>query len=256
MSAPDPVRILQITDPHLFADAAGTLRGLNTLATLRKVVNDVDRRAWPANYIAATGDLSHDEPRAAYELFRAAVEPLGLPVLCIPGNHDLRAEMRVSLSAPPFHYCGSLEAGDWLLAGIDSCAEGKASGRVADAELDRLAGILHETERPHAAVFLHHPPLPMGSRWLDTVGLDNAEAVLDVVSAAGNVRAMVFGHVHQAFDKMCRGMRILGTPSTCAQFLPGSDEFALDDRPPAYRRISLNADGSVGTELIWLGEDE
>ena len=96
----------------------------------------------------------------------------------------------------------------------------------------------------------------MKSRWLDTVGLDNADDFLDIIDAAGNVRAVVFGHVHQAFDETHRGIRIIGTPSTCAQFLPRSDTFAIDDRPPAYRRITLTPDGGVDTELIWLEEDE
>ena len=256
MSAPDPVRILQLTDPHLFADTAGTLRGLNTLATLTAVVAHVARQGWPADLVAATGDLSHDEPEGAYRLFRSAVEPLGLPVLCLPGNHDIRAAMQAELAAPPFHYCAAVENGGWLLACIDSCAEGKASGRVADTELERLAGLLAASGRPHAAVFLHHPPVPMGSRWLDTVGLENADDFLDVVTAAGTVRTVVFGHVHQQFDRTVQGIRIIGTPSTCAQFLPGSDDFALDDKPPAYRRISLHPDGRVTTELVWLEADE
>jgi hypothetical protein len=31
-----------------------------------------------------------------------------------------------------------------------------------------------------------------------------------------------------------------------------NDGFALDENPPAYRRISLHADGHVEDELIWL----
>jgi len=256
MSAPDPVRILQLTDPHLFADAAGTLRGQNTLDSLAAVVRHVSRQDWSADIIAATGDLSHDEPEGAYHLFRSAVEPLGLPVLCLPGNHDVRIAMRAVLASPPFHYCAAIRNQDWLLVGIDSCAEGKASGHVTDAELERLADLLAADGHGHAAVFLHHPPVQMGSRWLDTVGLENADEFLDVVCAARTVRTVVFGHVHQQFDRMVRGIRIIGTPSTCAQFLPGSDEFAMDDKPPAYRRIDLHHDGSVNTELVWLGADE
>ena len=50
-------------------------------------------------------------------------------------------------------------------------------------------------------------------------------------------------------------MRIIATPSTCRQFLPGSDDFAVDNRPPAYRRITLLDDGSCETELIWVDEE-
>jgi len=47
-------------------------------------------------------------------------------------------------------------------------------------------------------------------------------------------------------------IKIIGTPATCRQFKPASDEFALDDNPPAYRRIELHVDGNVSTELVWL----
>jgi Icc protein len=255
-AARDSLRILQLTDTHLFASASGTLRGIDTLATLESVVSDILARAWPADIIAATGDISHDEPVGAYDRFREAVRPLGLPVFCIPGNHDSRDAMHSALSEPPFYYCRTFESGHWCVIGIDSCLAGEASGRISDEELRRLASELADTRKPHAAVCLHHPPLPMQSRWLDSVGLENADAFLDVVERAGNVRAVVFGHVHQAFDETRGTTRIIGTPSTCAQFLPRSDEFSLDVRPPAYRRISLLADGSVHTELIWIDEDE
>jgi len=252
----DPVRVLHLTDTHLFASAGGTLKGVDTLATLETVVSEIQAQAWPADIIAATGDISHDEPVGAYERFREVLLRLNLPVYCVPGNHDIRGVMRGALSEPPFRYCASLEAGNWFIAGIDSCLDGEASGHVSGAELRRLAKALSDTDKPHALVCLHHPPLPMQSRWLDSVGLENADAFLDVVLAAGNVKCVVFGHVHQAFDETRENVRIIGTPSTCKQFLPRSDEFATDERPPAYRRISLYADGSVDTELIWINRDK
>ena len=41
-------------------------------------------------------------------------------------------------------------------------------------------------------------------------------------------------------------------PSTCAQFLPQANEFAVDARPPAYRRIALQPDGTLDTEVVWV----
>jgi Icc protein len=47
-------------------------------------------------------------------------------------------------------------------------------------------------------------------------------------------------------------LRLLSTPSTCAQFRPGSDSFAIDERPPGYRWLDLRADGRLDTEVVWL----
>jgi Icc protein len=44
----------------------------------------------------------------------------------------------------------------------------------------------------------------------------------------------------------------MSTPSTCAQFLPSSEFFALDERPPGMRWIELCDDGSIETEVTWV----
>ena len=93
----------------------------------------------------------------------------------------------------------------------------------------------------------------MGSRWLDGVGLRNGNQLMEIVTATSNVRAVVWGHVHQASDRRRDGVRLISTPSTCSQFLPNSDAFALDSRPPGYRWIDLYADGTIETEVAWVG---
>ena len=51
-----------------------------------------------------TGDLIQDASREAYDRFCELMQPLGLPVYCIPGNHDVRAFMKEALASPEFHY--------------------------------------------------------------------------------------------------------------------------------------------------------
>ncbi|MBT8077468.1 MAG: metallophosphoesterase [Gammaproteobacteria bacterium] len=249
---PEPARVLHLTDPHLFADSEASLRGTVTRSSLQSVLNHFQQSAWPAQLVAVTGDIIQDDSREAYERFRAMLQPLGLPVYCVPGNHDVRSLMQEVLSEPPFYYCAALDVGNWLVAGIDSCVSSSAGGCIADAELTRLENLLGDTGAEHVMICLHHPPLPMGSRWLDSVGLDNAAEFLDLIAQFPTVRIAVFGHVHQNFDEMHGGIRIVGTPSTCRQFEPGSIEFAVDQKPPAYRRFSLHADGRIDDELVWL----
>jgi Icc protein len=250
------VRILHITDPHLFADAADELRGTKTYDSLAEVIAHVQSSGWQADLVVATGDIVQDDSAAAYERFRELLEPLGLPVYCIPGNHDVRrlmkAALKAALSEPPFHYCATATLGNWLLMGIDSCREGHAGGAVGAAEMDRLEAEVSVSEAEHVLVCIHHPPVPMNSRWLDEVGLANAAELLARLQALGRVRVVLFGHVHQAYDEQHGTVRIIGTPSTCRQFLPASDTFAVDDKPPAYRRVTLAKDGTFDTELVWI----
>jgi Icc protein len=47
-------------------------------------------------------------------------------------------------------------------------------------------------------------------------------------------------------------VQLLGTPSTCAQFLPHSDRYAIDQRPPAYRHFDLHDDGRLSSAVHWV----
>jgi Icc protein len=201
-----------------------------------------------------TGDLIQDDSREAYERFCESMSSLKLPIYCVPGNHDIRDMMQDALSRPNFHYCDDLEIGNWLIAGIDSCLDDDAAGRIDNKEMERLEKIVQDTAAEHVLICLHHPPLPVGSKWLDQVGLRNGDEFLRLIARRGIVRAAIFGHVHQAFEGSHDSIQIIGTPSTCRQFKVASDEFALDDNPPAYRRISLHAAGRVESELIWLAD--
>ena len=249
------MKILQVTDPHLFANRDDALRGTVTYSTLQDVLAHIRSSGWPAELVALTGDLVQDDSEGAYTHIAALFGALGLPVLAIPGNHDIRPLMKSTLRSPAFDYCGTVRRGDWLIVGLDSCIDASAAGHVSSAELDRLRSVIAATDAPHVLVCLHHPPLPVGSRWLDSVGLDNGAEFLDVAAETGRVRAVLFGHVHQAFEAAHASFQVIGTPSTCRQFKVGSDEFALDDLPPAYRRIELHADGAVETKLIWLDDE-
>jgi Icc protein len=163
--------------------------------------------------------------------------------------------MRSALAAAPFQVGGHADLGNWRLVLVDSCVPGQAGGHISAQELQALDSALSARER-YAMICVHHHPVAMASRWLDQIGIDNAAAFFEVLDAHPQVRAICWGHVHQGFDTRRRGVRLLATPSTCAQFLPLSGEFAIDSRPAAYRRTTLRADGTLDTEVIWLGQSE
>lgn len=239
----------------MFADSTGSFRGRVTYASLSAVLADYEERDWQADLVIVTGDLIQDDSAGAYEHFCQQLGALGLSVYCVPGNHDVREIMRAALASPPFFYCDSFENPDWLLTGIDSCAAGRAGGVIREIEFARLEALVSQTSANHVMVCLHHPPVAMGSAWLDTVGLDNGDEFLQRTAALDKVRLAVFGHVHQAYDSQHGTIRVVGTPSTCRQFKQGSDEFAVDDHPPAYRRINLYADGHADCDLVWVDHD-
>jgi Icc protein len=224
-----------------------------TAASLQTVLDHYQAGDWRAKRVLVTGDLIQDDSPEAYARFRDLLLPLKLRVHCVPGNHDIRDLMQTVCRQPPFSYCAWEEIGNWLIVGIDSCKRGEAGGVVTAEELDRLSAIVTGSSAKHVMVCLHHPPVKMGSRWLDTVGLKNGDEFLERLRMLGRVRVAAFGHVHQEYDAEHDGVRIIATPSTCRQFQQGSDNFAVDENPPAYRRFELHSDGSIDTRLIWVG---
>lgn len=231
------------------------MRGVATAASLQRVLGHYVNSDWRAERAVVTGDLIQDDSAAAYDRFRDLLLPLNMRMHCVPGNHDVRELMRKVCCTPPFSYCASEEIGNWLVIGLDSCVTGNAGGHVESGELERLSDVVSQSDARHVMVCLHHPPVAMGSTWLDSVGMKNGEEFLQHLQSLQKVRLAVFGHVHQPYDALHHGIRVLATPSTCRQFLPESDKFAVDDRPPAYRRISLLDDGGCETEIIWIDDE-
>ena len=180
---------------------------------------------------------------------------LNLPTYLTPGNHDVPRLMALHLDEPPFRICPTSVEGGWQLIGLSTYLAGSAGGEVSEVELQRLTATLGNDPASPTLVYLHHPPLDLESAWLDSVGLSNKIELLDILGRFTNVRGILCGHAHQEFDETVNGIRILGTPSTCSQFKPKSDKFALDDLPPAYRRVTLHADGQLSTSVQWVHHD-
>jgi Icc protein len=243
------LRLLQFTDPHLTGREDGALRDVATLPALRAVLGHARAFHWNAAALLLTGDLAHDDA-GGYAAVRAEFGALGKPVLCLPGNHDDAALMRRELDTPPFQCGGHADFGAWRVIMLDSSVSGQAAGRLGEEELLRLDGALAGAGDRHVLVCLHHHPVPQASRWLDGVALANPGDFFAVTDRYPNVRAIAWGHVHQAFESRRHGVRLFGTPSTCAQFQPGSEQFALDPQPPGYRRFTLRADGSLASEVL------
>lgn len=244
------MQILHVTDTHLYGSAGGRLRGVETDPSLLATLDEAFARVQNFQAVLVTGDLVQDD-KAGYLRFRSFFGNLKKPVLCIPGNHDEPETMRKELNVEPFKICGAHLIGDWNFVMLDSYDPGHVGGRLTQNELARLDSALRES-RHHTMVCLHHHPIAMGSRWLDGIGLADAQDFWQIIDAHSHVRAVVWGHVHQAFDGKRGEVRLFATPSTGAQFLPKSARYAVDSRPPAYRSFELHADGRIDSSVHWV----
>lgn len=245
------IRLIQFSDTHLFGDPEGRLRGVACLPALQAAISNAHQRCHHPDAVLLTGDLVQDDPEG-YRWIRQIFGNSRVPVLCLAGNHDLPDRMQAALDAPPFTVGGATALGGWLIVMLNSWAPNQAGGTLGPQQLGELRETLRRHANRHVLICLHHHPIQMRSAWLDQVGLSDADEFMAILREHTNVRGVLWGHVHQSLDSFAHGVRFMATPATCAQFLPGSDEFAIDDRPPGYRVIELLPDGAIATEVCWL----
>ncbi|NCC28003.1 MAG: phosphoesterase, partial [Gammaproteobacteria bacterium] len=125
--------LLQLTDPHLYADPQGQLLGVTTRRSFEAVLALALARAQPAQALVLTGDLVHDESPEGYRALRRLLDRTGLPYYCIPGNHDSHRPMRDLLGPAALMPTATRTLGGWNLVFLDSTEPGRESGRLGHA---------------------------------------------------------------------------------------------------------------------------
>lgn len=222
--------VLQISDTHLRAEP-------NT-----PIDKDPDAALWAtidalrdvhADLVLLTGDLADDASPAALERLQAVVGKLGSPMLAIGGNHDDVGNVHDVFGADD-----SAEVGAWRVVGVESVIPGEIHGAVDVEDLSRrLDGL---DDRP-TVLAIHHPPRSPSTHPM--FRLIGAEEMVSALRARPHVRAVVSGHLHQAFDRMEGGIHLWGCPSAY---------YAIEHSGDEYR---VAADGIVGAQMLTLDDD-
>ncbi|MEI6858401.1 MAG: 3',5'-cyclic-AMP phosphodiesterase [Shewanella sp.] len=254
------VRIVQVTDPHLFADPNSQLLGVNTARSLEDVLNTINAVDYPADLMLATGDISQDYSGESYQNFVRAITPLDLPCHYLPGNHDDPRLMNLHMQGAKIFGQRRILAGNWQIIMLDSTVRGKPGGHMSDSEIDIIKSAVADQPERHTLLVMHHNPVLVKCRWLDQHWMDNGSDFIDVVAQIPQVKGLLWGHVHQELHQEYQGqhgiIHLMSTPSTCIQFKPLSSYFALDAQQPGYRLLELKADGCIITNVYRVPGDK
>ncbi len=250
MTSREPVlRVVHITDCHLRAEPEGSLLGMRTLDSLDAVLELVRREGEAPDLVLMTGDLAQDGSEGAYELLRMRSASFGCPVVWFMGNHDKSAAMR-KVADQDGLLRKSFSLANWRFLFLDSSVPGRVHGHLSQSELDWLENELQTHADAHVGIALHHNPVAVGSAWLDAIGLRNGRSLLALLERHPCVRLVLWGHIHQVYEDILNGVHLFASPSTCIQFKPHSQSFALDELAPGYRRLRLFSDGTIETEVL------
>jgi Icc protein len=238
-------RVLQLSDTHLFADTKEKLKHVETLASFAAVWQAA--LAEKPQVVVLTGDLSQDDSAASYAHLATFLEKSPVPVLVTPGNHDQTAHFDALFQLRTVQPTPCFDAGKWQIIVLNSMQPGQVAGRLAPEILQFLQSCL-KNDRP-LLIAMHHPPLAVGSLWMDRYQLENKAEFWQLVADYPQVRLVLAGHVHQEFVEERQGVAVFTVPSTCTQFLPCASQAMLDQRLPGFRLVDLAADGSFTTQV-------
>jgi|TARA_Y100000310_G_scaffold325618_1_gene389325 Icc protein len=236
--------IVQLTDCHLFGDESAYLYGVNTEKSYQAVLQLIREECPKIDLLLATGDIAHDGSRQAYRRFVSGVEQIATAVSWLPGNHD-SIDVMTTCSDRSLLAKKAIDLGNWCVLLLDSHIEGELRGRLAEEELQFLQNELNTTDAEHVLISMHHHPASINSPWLDPHRVENGESLFAVVDRFPSVRVILFGHVHQQFECTRKGVRLMGAPSTCCQFVSGMRRPPIDDKLPGYRWLRLSNSGEV-----------
>lgn len=257
----EPIRVVQLSDLH-FSTKPGGYMLRDTAETFAAVADQV--RAEAPDLVVVTGDIANDGKADEYELAATGLAGLGLPVHCLPGNHDFVDPLHAVLPGPGVSVQRSLRLGPWLFLFGDSNRDGGvhdpndgwvdhadrvdlARGGLTPQEQAWLRRQLDTGEADHAMVWLHHPP--GGAGMFANPSFD--EEVAALAGTTTPIRAIAAGHEHTGVNRAVAGIPSHVCPSTgvCVDFE------ALRLMPPGYRRFAFHADGRIDTEVVWLDDE-
>ena len=242
----DDLTLIQISDTHLMAEAAVDFVHTNPEQSFLDVLADIQTHYSDAHAILHTGDLAQEATQQTYQRYLTHIQSLGLAYFQIPGNHDDAALFPFYQSQNCAH---GIDLGAWTLVLLNSAVAHQVDGWVDDQQLKQLEEILAARPQQHILIACHHHPFAMQSHWIDQHKLKNTEALIDVLGRYPQVKLVLFGHVHQESCHTWQQIEFLSTPSTCVQFKPKSDDFALGTEAPGYRVLQLKSDGSFSTQV-------
>lgn len=245
-------KILQITDMHIQPKPGDTLLGIDTEKYFKLAIDHAHENHGPIDLMLLTGDLAQTPNLASYTRLQQILLNRPTPSYCLPGNHDDIPLMEQCLNTAQISCQKTIALESWSIICLNSQKPGSPAGTLAQDQLDFLRDQLETQPDVNKLIALHHHCVPCQSEWLDTMVVDNYLEFLELVKPYKQVKAIVFGHIHQAFEKQHQGLSLYGTPSTCFQFKPEQKDFFLDDKPPGYRIIDLSADGTLSTTVSWL----
>jgi 3',5'-cyclic-AMP phosphodiesterase len=224
------VKIIQISDTHLFSDDEQAIFGVKSNLTFKEVMEKmIAKESQDTDMIFLTGDMSQDETIESYQKIADPLSKLNIPIYWIPGNHDDLTQIEaVFQNAKNFNRDTHLSLPDWHLIFLNTKMEGVDEGYLSQSELTILSNeLIASPPDKKIAIVMHHHPAPVGTPLIDYTILKNTKEFWNIVTET-KVELIICGHVHGDYQFKYKNIMIESSPATCLQWEKGSKELKTD----------------------------
>jgi len=229
--------LIQISDCHI--DDPIESMGVNTHANLTSIVGAITKHN--CDTLLITGDLTHNGTLSSYRVLQNILTPIKSKVVVLSGNHDQIENLNQVFSE---QLISKFNLGSWEIITIDSTQASKTSGYVTKQALDQLDQDLKNSVAKYNIVALHHPIVSMQSDWDDSLSLENADELFNVMDKYPKIKAVLWGHAHQASEFYNNNVALISCPSTALQF---DNETRI-----GFNHYTLHDDGKLEYETQWI----
>lgn len=215
------LRFIHATDTHVIAPNT-VLNNVRTADNLTRAVCAINKMEPPPDFVMVTGDLTLDST-AGLDYFGQLMEPLRMPWLAIPGNHDKPGGEMATLhlfgrGGLPLYYSFD-HAGCHIVALDGQPPTGSlVDGGFIPEEIEWLNRDLQLAKGKETLVFVHQHPLFTRVKGRDDL-VDWPELV-KVLEGFPQVKWVFCGHAHVDYFAKQRGIRYVMTTATAYQFSP------------------------------------
>ena len=253
--------IAQITDMHVKAQGEMLSGTLDTYAGLAAALRRIAGLDPQPDLLVATGDLTADGKPEEYDALRDLLSGLDMPCLLLPGNHDIRQNLRDAFPDQPWEDGRFLlyAVDDWpvRIVALDSVIPGDHKGELCRGRCRWLDGKLAEAPDKPTIVMLHHPPFASLIGHMDRMGLVDAAPLAEVVARHKQVIRILCGHAHRPIQTMFAGVPASVAPATSFQIQLKLDEspgIQWTREPPAFQLHKWTPDGGLVSHTAYVEE--
>jgi len=210
------LKIAQITDIHLPRDKQFRVHGVDTYATLDRMLGIIyDHNP---DLVLVTGDIAEDGGEEPFKALREMLEPFP-KTLVIPGNHDLGPEYSHYFDDAPYQV---RHMNGWTLLAVNT-----AELNISDETISDCQRILAENERVLLAT--HHPLVSVGTPFFDQIHtLQNREKHWKSLMSYPSLKAAVFGHIHFQHQSQHGHVQVIGAPAVAFEILGNSNDTEIE----------------------------